>query len=46
MSAVQLDELSGERKPKPGPFDLLVRGPHLPELLEDRDSMVRLSRLG
>src|SRR5215471_18588384 len=34
--AMQLDELSGERQPEPGPLDLLVRRAHLPELLEDR----------
>src|SRR5262249_39796828 len=38
---VQFDELPGERQPKSSPLDLLVRRPHLPELLEDRLLILR-----
>src|SRR5262249_29496279 len=34
-STMQLDELAGERQPESGAFHLLVRRPHLAELLED-----------
>src|SRR5262249_34643115 len=33
---MQLNELPGQCQSEPGPLDLLVRRPHLPELLEDR----------
>src|SRR5262245_18791588 len=33
---MQLNELPGQGQSEPGPLDLLVRRPHLPELLEDR----------
>src|SRR5262245_30523733 len=32
----QLDELSAEREPEPGPLHLLRGRPHLPKLLEHR----------
>jgi hypothetical protein len=34
--AAEYDELSGERQPEAGVLDLLVRRPHLPEVLENR----------
>src|SRR5262249_22936793 len=34
--AMQLNKLPGQGQPEPGPLDLLVRGAHLPKLLEDR----------
>src|SRR5712691_645771 len=36
LAAVELDELAREREPEPRALDLLVRRPHLPELLEHR----------
>src|SRR5262245_48188248 len=33
---MQLDKLPAEGQPQPGALHLLVRGPHLPELLEHR----------
>src|SRR4030088_2226384 len=36
LSPMELDELPGERQPESRALDLLVRRPHLPELLEDR----------
>ena len=38
---MQLDELPGQGESEPGPLDLLVRRPHLPELLEDRLLILR-----
>src|SRR5262245_3932261 len=38
---MQLDELSGQGQPEPGPLDLLVRRAYLPELLEDRLLILR-----
>src|SRR5215475_1393298 len=40
-AGMQLDELAGERQPEPGALHLLVRRPHLPELLEDRLLILR-----
>src|SRR5262249_27813443 len=40
-SAMQLNELPGQGQPEPGPLDLLVRRPDLPELLEDRLLVLR-----
>jgi hypothetical protein len=38
---VQLDELATEGQPQPGALHLLVRRPHLPELLEHRFLVLR-----
>src|SRR5215475_11099162 len=38
---VQLNELPGQSEPEPSSLDLLVRRPHLPELLEDRLLILR-----
>src|SRR5262249_64045 len=40
-SAMQLNELPGQGQPESGPLNLLVRRPHLPELLEDRLLILR-----
>src|SRR5262249_13426422 len=40
-SVMEFDELSSEREPEPGTFDLLVCCPHLAELLEDRFLVLR-----
>src|SRR4029450_4201076 len=36
LAAVEFDELPTERQPEPRPLRLLLRRPHLPELLEHR----------
>src|SRR4030095_12845202 len=41
LAAVQLDELPAEGQAEPGALDLLLRRPHLPELLEHRLLILR-----
>src|SRR5882724_3222079 len=40
-STMEFDELPAERQPQAGPLHLLLRRPHLPELLEDRLLVLR-----